>query len=366
MKLIHETPEYQATARTGDPKFWKMQILQDGNRVFHRTVSWRQTVTGKLSKELLSEPYEVDAKNVGRANETSPKEQAFLEVDSVVKKQQDKGYRAAGEKVATRPLPMLAQKFSERGHKIQWPAYTQPKYNGMRMLMQGTTAWSRGGKDMIPDVIRHLQFDTQGHIIDGELMLPNNQLLQETMKAAKKYRPGMSDKLLYIVYDIVDSTKTFSERYALLKQLVKNTPSQIRLSPVTMVEDIGDVSSCHRRNVADGFEGTMIRDDSEGYAIGQRANQLQKLKDFQDAEFKIVGVNEGGGSFVGCAIFKCVTPDGVEFDCTPEGTMVHRAALYTKRNQWIGQWLTVRFQELSRDGVPLFPVGVEVRDSKEF
>jgi hypothetical protein len=31
-------------------------------------------------------------------------------------------------------------------------------------------------------------------------------------------------------------------------------------------------------------------------------------------------------------------------------------------NQYIGQLLTVRYQEKSEDGVPIFPVGTGIRD----
>jgi hypothetical protein len=32
----------------------------------------------------------------------------------------------------------------------------------------------------------------------------------------------------------------------------------------------------------------------------------------------------------------------------------------------VGKYLTVRYQELSKDGIPIFPVGVSIREWGEF
>lgn len=146
-----------------------------------------------------------------------------------------------------------------------------------------------------------------------------------------------------------------------------NIPTNVILAPTYKCEDVSEVMSYHKQFTARGYEGTIVRDDSGGYEIGQRSNQLQKFKDFVDDEFKIVGVKEGDGRFKGAAIFICETIDGSStFDCTPEGTMEYKRELYDTRNSLIGQWLTVRYQELSADKKPLFPVGVTIRDKGEF
>jgi len=101
-------------------------------------------------------------------------------------------------------------------------------------------------------------------------------------------------------------------------------------------------------------------------ASSNMAQTLLKLKDFQDAEFRIVDVEEGKGSFRGKAIFVCETDEGYRFNCAPEGSMEHRAELYRTRKNHIGKWLTVRYQALTEDGAPQFPVGVDIREEGEF
>jgi DNA ligase-1 len=249
---------------------------------------------------------------------------------------------------------------------VEFPVYVQPKLNGMRMLFDGEVGFSRGNKEIIPEVIQHLALETLGNILDGELMLPNNVLLQESMKAIKKYRPELSPELLYHVYDIVDNTRTFEERTELIEVLSKMFPKNVKVVPTYLCHNEADVMKYHKQFVADGYEGTMIRDPQMGYEIGKRSYSLLKLKDFVDAEYKIVNVVDGAGSDVGLAIFELETTDGQRFNCRPEGTQENRADLYKNRKKLIDLYMTVRYQELSKDGIPIFPVGVGIRDLKDF
>ena len=110
----------------------------------------------------------------------------------------------------------------------------------------------------------------------------------------------------------------------------------------------------------------MIRDPEMGYEIGKRSYSLLKLKDFVDAEYRIVDVVDGDGSDVGLAIFELETDSGQRFNCRPEGSQENRAELFKNRRQLVGRYMTVRYQELSRDGIPIFPVGVGIRDLEDF
>jgi DNA ligase-1 len=313
-----------------------------------------------------SEPYFAAPTNEGRANARDSKAQAEFEFDAIIKKQRDKGYRAKGEKKNTRPMPMLAHKFADHKGKVDFPVAVQPKLNGMRMLFDGENGWSRGNKEVIPEVIQHLKFDTGGYILDGELMLPNNVLLQESMSAIKKYRQGISDKLEYHVYDIVDDTLTFWERHQIITDLIQKAPANVKMVKTVKATDESQVSHLHQLFVKDGYEGTMIRDPQMKYEIGKRSYSLLKLKDFVDSEYKILDVVDGEGSDVGLAIFVLDAGNGQTFNCRPEGTQENRAELYKNRKQLINKYMTVRYQELSRDGVPIFPVGVAIREWGEF
>ena len=228
-------------------------------------------------------------------------------------------------------------------------------------------AGTRGGKERVQECVSHLMWDTGNVMVDGELILPDNVPLQQTARAAKKFRSDVSPTLIYAVYDVVEPNLPFEERHALLTKLVEDAPANVVLVETVRVENEQELFEAHARFTAQGYEGTMVRSGTDGYNVGHRSNSLLKLKDFLDAEFKIVGAKDGKGSFEGKIIFVCETHDGLnEFDCVPEGTMEYRADLYKNRADHIGKWLTVRFQSLSERNKPQFPIGVDFREDGEF
>ena len=56
------------------------------------------------------------------------------------------------------------------------------------------------------------------------------------------------------------------------------------------------------------------------------------------------------------------TENGQEFRVRPEGTRELRREWFENGDDYIGEMLTVKFFELTDDGVPRFPVGIAIRD----
>jgi DNA ligase 1 len=143
-------------------------------------------------------------------------------------------------------------------------------------------------------------------------------------------------------------------------------PKNVKFVPTHKANNEVEVFQFHKEFTSEGFEGTMIRDRLATYEIGKRSYSLLKLKDFVDAEYQILDVIDGEGSDVGLAIFVLDNGYGKVFNCRPEGSQENRAELYKNRKTLINKFLTVRYQELSKDGVPIFPVGVGIRDEDDF
>jgi ATP-dependent DNA ligase len=141
----------------------------------------------------------------------------------------------------------------------------------------------------------------------------------------------------------------------------------------------------HQSFVNEGYEGIMLRryacveleccdykaDDlckkcQKRYRLCQyrskRTNALMKYKSFQDEEAQIVGFEVGVGTEQGAIIYRVLDKRGNEFTVRPRGTVAQRKELYQKREELLGLPLTIRFQELSKDGVPRFPVGIAIRN----
>jgi hypothetical protein len=358
--IVKSSEVIEADATAGK-KYWQGHlVMADGVKYYTCSSAWRTTKTG-MSKKVWSEPYYAEPTNVGQSNHRDNKAQALFEFDSMVQKQKDK-------RLSEKPLPMLAQKYQERAKHIVFPCAVQPKFDGMRVLFNGEEAWSRGNKAVIPEVFAHLKFDTQGHIVDGELLLPGNLKVNKTMEAAKKFRPGLSNKLLYRVYDIVDATVPFRDRYALLVRLVNAAANKniIIADTLTAFSD-DDIKKCHESFVLAGFEGTMIRNLDGLYTINKRSNDLQKFKDFVDEEFLIVDViPAGGGSSADVGKFVCVTESGERFESTATGDYETRHDYLVNKQNYVGKYAKVKYREMSgKNSVPFHSNVLEIRETKD-
>jgi DNA ligase 1 len=403
VSILHNTPLLENTASTGRKKYWQGFVVAeclDGQEVtvYTRTVSFQETKDG-VSTLNVSTPKRIEGKNIGRSNETSPRAQAISEIDAHAERQRDKKYRGLGEApVAERPLPMLAHSYDKRSHNVDWPAFVQPKLDGVRMLFDGTEGWSRMGKTYIPEVVAHLAVDLSDAlpkgapegthlVLDGELMLDHNQYsFQETIRIVKKYRGDDAPKLEYHVYDCLvvneDGTQSsfsfpFQDRIRHLASLFQGQDDDgryvwahnadnlsLKAVPTFLCTDEAQMQAKHGEFVGQGYEGTMVRNLTGDYKAKHRTVDLQKYKDFVDEEFEIVGFTEGKGKDEGTVVFQCVTPgdEALPFMVRPRGTYAERAALYETGDKQVGKMLTVRYQNLTEDGIPRFPVGLAVRD----
>jgi DNA ligase-1 len=45
-----------------------------------------------------------------------------------------------------------------------------------------------------------------------------------------------------------------------------------------------------------------------------------------------------------------------------KGSIENRIEMFKKAETYVGKEITVRYQELSEDGIPIFPVGLAIRD----
>uniref|UniRef100_A0A6C0ARI8 Polydeoxyribonucleotide synthase [ATP] n=1 Tax=viral metagenome TaxID=1070528 RepID=A0A6C0ARI8_9ZZZZ len=376
-------------------------------------------------KVIHEEKIVTEGKNIGKKNETSPLEQAILEARSTMSKKLSAGYveaKARGgaggpslsaaasvraeptasssesasakasamstaESIAPSraaaidtevPLPMLAERFQDRGSKIKYPAFVQPKFDGTRTVaicgVKGSSPclFSRTRKayphlEHIQEVVRQLP---KGLILDGELYT-NEYNFQEIVGTVKKKTLTKEDALKHghiqlHVYDIIIEDIPFEKRWEMLQAIFERFKDKIgtvlQLCKTEVVSNPEEVVEKHDEYVEEGYEGIMIRNAAGLYKVGGRSNDLQKLKTFMDAEYEIVGFYEGDGAEKGCVMWRCKTADGKVFGCRPKGTHEERAELFKHGSEYIGKMLTVKFQELTEDGIPRFPVGIVIRD----
>ena len=401
-------PTLSNTAKSGKAQYWSISVTQ--NAEGHGIISTKYGFVG--GAEQTGEKIISEGKNVGKKNETSPFQQAVSEARATWNKKLTAGYAqgAVGGASASPstsvavdagiaadrsavidvgiPLPMLAEKFQQRGKAIVFPCFIQPKFDGTRTIgLCGIPSgkpclYSRNRKtyphlEHIQAVLRKLP---SGLILDGEVFT-TALTFQEIVGLVKKKTLLDEDKpkhalLEFHVYDIVDTTKTCEERLAILTGLFKGgLPGQpravegfegsgtvLKLCPTEELASKEGLKAKHDEYVAAGFEGIMLRNKKGPYAVGKRSAELQKYKEMMDDEYKIVGFYEGEGEEAGCVVWECVTPEGRTFRCRPKGTQEERRVLFKNGASSIGKMLSVTYQELTTDGIPRFPIGTAIRD----
>jgi ATP-dependent DNA ligase len=118
--------------------------------------------------------------------------------------------------------------------------------------------------------------------------------------------------------------------------------------------------------VSQGYEGAMVRNLNDEYIFGGNHEKvIQKVKSSVDDEFKVVAFTHGKGKESNCVKWICELPNAARFDVRPKGSVAKREEWYRTGKQYIGQWLKVRYQNLTKDGVPRFPRGLGFRDPRD-
>jgi DNA ligase-1 len=301
-------------------------------------------------------------KNIGKANETSYLEQAYSEAKSKWDKQHHKGYSVNGTKQFR---PMLANDYKKHFKKVKYPCYVQPKLDGFRCTLQleNDKVVGRSRRGIEWKTIDHILISVTDYlkqnpyyILDGEIYTDKISF-QKICSAIK--RDEVNDESLlaeFHCYDLFDTTRpeiTFEERFSLIPKL--DSPFINVFTNLCL--DKNEIVKYHDEYVAKGYEGAIIRNKLGKYKIDARSSDLLKFKNFEDAEYEIIGINEDKN---GEAVFLCIdTMLNKTFSCKPKGTHEERVEMLNEDN--IGKMLTVRYFELTSDGIPRFPVGVAIR-----
>src|ERR1700690_418907 len=299
-------------------------------------------------------------KNEGKANATNYTEQAISEAAAKWTKQKKKGYVESIEAAQDGEVdevigggvePMLAPSkiYPTFAKKLTFPVWVDPKFDGSRMIAiveDGVAKlWSRTRKriNSLPHIEAALeeQFPYGSYIFDGEAYVHSlNNDFEELMSLIRKDYPGEGHEVIeYHIYDLPSCKKNFNERNEALLDLDFKLPLvRVRRKKASNHEKI---MALHEKNLENGFEGSMVRGNGP-YESGKRSYFLQKLKNFTDDEFKVIGAEEGRGKDAGTVgAFVCVTKDGKEFKARLKATYARRTELFQNPKEWKGAWLTV-------------------------
>jgi ATP-dependent DNA ligase len=359
----------------GKLQTWQVSVEDNGNGTSDVVI-----VQGLLGgkKQTYRETIE-EGKNLKRSNATTAHTQAIFEARSKWNKQKDRkhyGEDAEGEESAAKraEAPMLAYVYEDHYKKVDWEyAYAQPKLDGNRCLakMDGdgkVTLWTRKG----------VEIKTLGHLIDPlrAAMNPSDTLdgeayvhgLHVTNLRSLLTRPQEGcEKVSFRIYDQL-SPLPYCKRWQFLmeRDLKIGEPKHgLCLVPTIRVMNEKELMKFQRDCIEEeGFEGAMLRWGEFGYEAGVRSQGLLKVKTFDDAEFPIVDVTDGTGTFKGVAVLVCRTPAGHEFTVTAPGTIEDKKRIFRHSEEVIGKKVTVKFAGYTKteEPVPFQPVAKCILD----
>jgi DNA ligase 1 len=344
--------------KKGKVRMWSIKTTGDTIHASH----------GLKDGEKIKTVEKVVGKNIGRANETTPKQQAIKEAQSKWNKKKDAGYTEdiANKADETNLKPMLAHEYKKHKTKVTFPLFVQPKLDGYRAVYDGKNdkIVSRAGKEYNILYGTKLHKDLQKYgdmILDGELYVHDPDFKFEVYGILRKKKlvkndAEILDKIKYHVYDIMNENLPFSERTKLLNQTVKET-NNITVVKTSECKSEDELKKTHNSFVKAGYEGTMVR-SKKGMYIHNRSHDLLKYKDFDDAEFKVINFEketDTKGDGATPVVWVCVTENKKEFKVPSKGTREARTKLYKNGKKYIGKMLTVQYFGLTDEGIPRFP-----------
>lgn len=367
----YEPETLYATSSKGDIKVWKGSVKDVGDK------SIIEYEFGLENGKHQIQTIEVtEGKSIGRSNETTPYEQAVKMVESKYNKKRDKGYTEDKNNISTPILPMLALSFEKRKHNIKYPCYVQPKIDGVRMtcrMVDGKIEmFTRRGKPFT--LMTHIEDELIKIFKDlerGETFYLDGELYSDTLTfqelAGIVRRSSNDEEILkqihYVVFDCFDLNKPnwdWLDRWESIYHSI--TENYVLRCPKFPAYDENQIYKWNSDFIEQGYEGTIIRNMEGKYKLNHRSSDLQKYKTFLDDEYEIIGFKEGTNTDEGCVIWECKTPNELEFSVRPRGTKEQRTEWFDDGESYVGSLLTVRFQELTDDGIPRFPVGITIRD----
>lgn len=364
-----EKPTLYHKGKTGAIVQWDIWTVGDTIFVRH----------GQVGGKLQLSPKKAKAKNVGRANATTPEQQAIIEAEAMWKNKRDRKYSETPEQAEEiLYLPMLAADYKKKkGKGIKFPADGQPKLDGVRAtaFWHGDSIYlaTRSGQEW--KAPSHIARELEGYlpkemVLDGEFYLHGVDF-ESISSWTKKVHPETAS-LEFHVFDMPldedGNNWTWKRRKVLVADFFKDYADKIKMLrpvPVVTLKSHQEVLAYEDECLAKGFEGCMVRNLDAEYLFDHRSNDIQKVKSTVDEEWKIVGFTEGDGRDAGCVIWKCVTKDGLPFDVRPKATLAKRAVWFKEGNKHIGEWLKVRYNNLTLTGKPRFPRSVGFRDEKD-
>jgi DNA ligase-1 len=283
--------------------------------------------------------------------------------------------------------PMLAYKVDKK--PVDWSenVFIQPKLDGVRCVIyldeqENIRCFSRTGKefhnlqhikDSLHDFFKmETEFSANTDVVlDGELY--NHDLrdnFDKIISLVRKQKPTEQDKaeakelIQFHCYDYIETVMNQPYGYRMNQLVTSDMYSYcVKYVPTNLALRMDDARVYHSRNLADGYEGSILRLDKPYQQ--KRSYNLQKFKDFSDTEATIVGYEEGKGKREGTlGKFLMQDDDHNEFGCPPGKGYNYKmlADMLENIHDYIGQRATFTYFQRTKSGSYRHPLFKTIRN----
>lgn len=263
---------------------------------------------------------------------------------------------AVAEEALTPPPLLLAEVFDAHVDPAEF--WVSEKFDGVRAYWDGRQLRFRSGRQVpAPDwFIAGLPTEA----LDGELWL-GRQRFDELAAIVRRQPPVDAEwrQVRYLIFELPGAAGDFTARSARIREIVSRTGTPW-LAAVEQfhVADRAALMAAFEEVVRGGGEGLMLHRADAPYLTGRNA-VLLKLKPWRDAEATVIGHEPGRGRFKGMlGALRVQMPDGKRFRLGGGFSAEVR-----RRPPPLGAVVSYRYQELSRRGIPRFPVFLRLRES---
>ncbi len=362
-----------ARTNTGAIQQWQVEVGEN----FYTTTYGQKD--GQLVK---TDPSLCLGKNLSKANETTPTQQAIKEAQALYKKKLKEGYKEELSAIDDEGFfePQLAKQFEDYKDDVIYPLALESKLNGIRCILTTKGAFSRKGEEFhclshIKEEAAKIFAQYPNAVLDGELYNPalKNELnkIASLVSVNRKITDVSAEDqarakeiIQFHVYDGFDgsnSTKSspFKTRKEVLRAQIKDCEF-VKLHDYILVNNYEEILKIMEKVRADKEEGVMLKVLAAPYE-NKRSKNLLKLKVFYDDEFEVLGFEQGTGNWANkvkkviCKLKTPATNGKTDFESNIRGSMVELGELWQNRERHVGKFVTVEYQELSPYGVPLIP-----------
>ena len=366
---------------------------------------------GTLDGKLQQSVYTAEAKNIGKVNESNSIEQATLEVkalyeDQMTNQHYRKSIEEAQEVKNANLIPRKILNYKDGWKKLPDTCITSIKLNGSRACIINGQLYSKIGR---PEEVKHkriaqgikrlaelgvenIDCEVYAHgiplqrirsawlkpyktgkeiceVANKRFGLKGKERISDQYDAIKKlgYNPNEDAmKLKLYIFDIPDvSLGGYRERITSIEDIIRLVYSDNLLMEVFDFCEYFWTHSHEERQTTlkeyhnEGWEGLVHYDPKGLYEFGKRSSNTQKAKPRLESEALVVDCTSDKS---GQGVLHLKTNDtmgNVSFKAKMKGDAESRS--FEVQQNYVGQWVTYAYEELSENDVPTKPVVLNLR-----